>query len=213
MAKRGSELERRVAAFPDEILRRDRFTTIERMICKVMRQLDEIKKTLSTAPPSFVATFVIEPEVVNRLLASTRRFDEEIRDCYLLPHYQLAVAIPANTTVTLPLELPTGWLCTRESYMQLTSTYHSKDIDINIYVDYAIAPGCPLDLSEDIIYSFRDAYIKERRVDIEVKNTTATDFVFTIIVDPSLMKKELYNKLFMPVMKKSLEFLKRFAVE
>lgn len=203
----------------------EKYTNIDERMAKLRSEVQDMKmdiEDIKTAivgmaaekgmlESAFIRTFTIEPDTLNSFLEMVRRIDEEIKNSTMYPHYQMAVSCAASSTTQAPLALPVGWLCTRRSALDIAATYHSSDIDVNIYIDDNIVAGCPLDLSTDIHFDFRDEYIKEREVLIETINNTTTDFVETLIVTPALSTKNFYNKFFVPLLKLTLNDLKRTA--
>jgi len=203
----------------------DRFTSTDERIEEVRRLLsastedlknsikelkDEIRKISLPLPAiEMIRTFTIEPEALNNFLEAVRQIDEEVRLSTIFPHIQFGVAVAAGTTKRIPLALPFNYVCSKKVALIIKSTYYSTEIKVNIYVDGKITAGCPLELLCDIIFDFKDAYIKEREVLIEIINTSVTNFIATIIVEPSLMTVDFYNKFFGKLLMIQMEDIKK----
>ena len=165
-------------------------------------------------PISVVAP--VDPESLNYQLQAAsqllrRRGPEyEVK----IPNYRLSFLCEAGKTTSIPFPLPANFVCTRRAPLGFEFTRHSEDIKVDIWVDseFKVNPY-GLAATGDFTVDFGVYYIKHRRIDISVDNQSSDDTLMTLDVKTNLLREELYNDWYEPIVRRSQDVLTEIAEE
>jgi len=151
---------------------------------------------------------------------SKKRYYLEDKDCYYFPIVK-KTTFPYKGKVH-NLETATGTFlvpfvvhnCTRRSPLQLEFTRHSEDIKVDVWVDseFKVNPY-GLVATGDFVVDFGVYYVKHHRIDITVDNQSGDDTLMTLDVKVNLLREELYNSWYEPIVRRCQNVLTRIAEE
>jgi len=104
--------------------------------------------------------------------------------------------------------------CTRRAPLQFEWTRHSDDIKVDVWVDseFKVNPY-GLVATGDFTVDFGVYYVKHHRIDIDVDNQSDNDTLMTLSVNTSLLRKELYESWYEPIVRRSQYVLTSIAEE
>jgi len=131
-----------------------------------------------------------------------------------IPNYRLSFLCEAGKTTVIPFPLPENFVCTRRAPLGFEWTRHSDDIKVDVWVDseYRVNPY-PLVATGDFIVDFGIYYVKHHRIDITVDNQFTDDTLMTLDVKTNLLREELYNSWYEPIVRRCQNVLTRIAEE
>lgn len=167
-------------------------------------RLDQVIKGIELLRIAAPFTIPLDSELLNRQMQGVA---PELVGALLLPNYRVTIMVPAGITVRTVLTIPIGFVCTRTVPLDFISTYYHKDITINVWVDKVRVNPYPLPLTGPFSINLGIQYIKREAIEIEIINATTVDIEVTYHVLPHLMRSDVFEKWFSPLLKLGYDML------
>jgi len=148
------------------------------------------------------------PEQLNQIIQAAAK-----RGSTRFPVYRAAVLVPAGSTVQYMLNMPSGFVDTRKSPLELTSDLYDPNLTVNIYVDELENRVTPngLAFTGPINIDFGEFYVKRQWVLMEFINNAGVDATVTFQVQPALLHVSLFEDWYRPIIEYTMDYLSNIS--
>jgi len=131
-------------------------------------------------------------EAFNTLLQASR-FEGDTT----ISNWRLSWTCPAGVTTQVPLNLPSGMVCTRRKGL-IISDFYDEDVVMQVLVDRKPVADFGLPLTGPLDFDFAEGFVKREVVQVDCVNGTLFDAQVTLDLVCNLMEKEIYDGIYEP---------------